>query len=1203
MTRGRMPAVRRPLSSRAPLLAVLLLVIAACGAPTPPEPPTPKPPPSAGARVLITSPAANSAVSGAVYFAVQLLDPADIATLELRVDGEKVTPQFPGETPLRVFLIPRDYPEGPLQLSARVGSGSNVVETKVTVNVVHRPPSSATVGTNGALLGTTEENGGVSTVVIPGGLVTGASVEFESMTQAEVKAATGVDYDALGVTFLGAQELRSSQPTGDGVNITSGNFGPMVQPGQTVVNYRITGDMGRGVGELMVVNGAAVAPNGDIVSNRPVEPQLTGASATNALRAESIGPLQTTLPAGPPGSQLEFTGNGLNIYATFGYAVRFTKGAQEVEVPAVVGLNGDGRHYVISYVPDLAPGTATVELVATASDTVIGAYTMNVTASPSVSDPKALVDAALASASADLTDAAADFAELGVTVDVAPLQNALATARAYWAGRPADDPELVALARMIAGSGADLDLRGPDKALPRPMQTSALCMLQARKYTFDKDFSAKAFKGDRFETGLRGLQARLSLGFLDRFADRLEDSEYECDPYKEVLCQEYGIGCENNEEDDFGIPDDDSPNYPRPRPAPPVPGGGPLDWTTGMGSLTLSGGPLAGSARRGSGGSNLRGGADLAAVDTLEPGRYSVRILANGTTPWPFATYVAPDGYFYIPALPGGVTSTMVLTDHETFAECLLDVEGSALASATVLYVDLDECMSEPIDPEEYSIVWIGTAASGNWNTASNWDLGRVPNADDDVLIPSSTTTVRLSAGDYNVRSIRSLGTLEVNSGATVNLNASGNIDLNWLKLTFNNAASTFQAGGALKVDRLWLGGGNTYALPSTFTTFKEVHLDSASAVLTFSHTLTITEHFDFSGTLAGTGRTVLAQGATAKLSAFILGGAYAAALSDSHVFEVRGSAGWGMNDGALQLNGTSRVEVKPTGVLDLNTTGARISGNSNDGTLVNEGTIRVTTAGEHTMTTIVFNEGTMDVSAGAILTTRSRAFTNSGTITGGGTFFTDRFGATDPTFTHQAGAVLNVDTLRIGSKSDGSSTVIQGTIDVNNLEIQNGLVTLAQDLDLENLLVHYNQNTTASARLVNSGTIEVSDRIVLGSGYLGGTGTTILEAGGTLDMSIVRYRGLEDSHRLVNYGTATWGPQNVLTEFALGSNTVLENHGEFFVQNDRQMKGGGTFHNHGVLHKQVATGTSTWDVCLIEEPASAVIEETGHFAFTGTCG
>src|SRR5690606_12076600 len=286
--------------------------------------------------------------------------------------------------------------------SARVGSGSNVVETKVTVNVVHQPPSSATVGTNGALLGTAEENGGVSTVVIPGGLVTGASVEFESMTQAEVKAATGVDYDALGVTFLGAQELRSSQPTGDGVNITSGNFGPMVQPGQTVVNYRITGDMGRGVGELMVVNGAAVAPNGDIVSNRPVEPQLTGASATNALRAESIGPLQTTLPAGPPGSQLEFTGNGLNIYATFGYAVRFTRGAQKVEVRAVVGLNGDGRHYVISYVPDLAPGTATVELVATASDTVIGAYTMNVTASPSVSDPKALVDAALASASADL---------------------------------------------------------------------------------------------------------------------------------------------------------------------------------------------------------------------------------------------------------------------------------------------------------------------------------------------------------------------------------------------------------------------------------------------------------------------------------------------------------------------------------------------------------------------------------------------------------------------------------------------------------------------------------------------------------------------------------------------------------------------------------------------------------------------------------
>ena len=137
-------------------------------------------------------------------------------------------------------------------------------------------------------------------------MATGASVAFETITQAEVLARTGVDYDGLGVTFLGAQEIRSSVPTGDGVAMTSGGFGPMVQPGQTVVSYRILADAGRGVGELSVINGASVAPNGDVVSNPLVVPQGDLAVATSALGTQTLavadGGLRTaaTLPAGPP---------------------------------------------------------------------------------------------------------------------------------------------------------------------------------------------------------------------------------------------------------------------------------------------------------------------------------------------------------------------------------------------------------------------------------------------------------------------------------------------------------------------------------------------------------------------------------------------------------------------------------------------------------------------------------------------------------------------------------------------------------------------------------------------------------------------------------------------------------------------------------------------------------------------------------------
>src|SRR5690606_8305125 len=346
---------------------------------------------------------------------------------------------------------------------------------------------------------------------------------------------------------------------------------------------------------------------------------------------------------------------------------------------------------------------------------------------------------------------------------------------------------------------------------------------------------------------------------------------------------------------------------------------------------------------------------------------------------------------------------------------------------------------------------------------------------------------------------------------------------------------------------------------------------------------------------LVGTARTILEAGATGSIGSADQFSAYNGVLYDTHALEIRGSVSFGGANAKLQGNGLSTLEIAATGVVDLNTSGSGFDGNNETAQLINHGTILVTAPGDHSITHIVENHGTIDIGAGATLkaTATSKPFTNAGTITGSGIFFSDRFvGGSDP-FTHQAGAVLDVETLRIGSTTDGTSTVITGPLAVTNLEIQNGLVTLAQDVTLERLMVHYAAATTLAAVYSNSGTTNVSHVLQIGKGSLAGSGTTILASGGALDLSIAHNRSVADTHTLVNNGTATWGPMGSAS-ITIGPDALVENHGTFVVQNDRPMSGGGVFRNHGVLRKETAVGVSTWAVCYQQPAGGSLVEASG---------
>jgi hypothetical protein len=371
---------------------------------TPVSPPSP--PQNNGPAFVINSPSEGASVSGATFFSVQPFNANEVQSVSFTANGTELAVDAPGEDTFKVFLIPREFPDGDLTLNAVVtGKDGSRSEKSIKVNVVGNPPSSATVTANGALLGTQEENGAVSTMTIPAGAAEGAAVTFEARTKAQVKAETGIDYDALGVTFLGAQEISTTKSLDTPVAVSSGGFGPMVQPGQIVVNYAIAPDSdGDGIGELMVVNTASVAPNGDVISDPVPQLQLGAGTATDASGTQTLRSLQTGTLSGPPGTFIEIEATGFNQFSAFGNVVIFKSSVDgsEVELPALVNSHFEDPNAsptIGAYIPVLPAGAATMTLKNVSSGQTIAPISITVETAPALTkEPAAIIDETLAEA-------------------------------------------------------------------------------------------------------------------------------------------------------------------------------------------------------------------------------------------------------------------------------------------------------------------------------------------------------------------------------------------------------------------------------------------------------------------------------------------------------------------------------------------------------------------------------------------------------------------------------------------------------------------------------------------------------------------------------------------------------------------------------------------------------------------------------------
>ena len=181
--------------------------------------------------------------------------------------------------------------------------------------------------------------------------------------------------------------------------VASGGFGPMVQPGQAVVQYTIAPDAdGDGIGELVVVNSASVAPNGDVISD-PISNiqmgdtvKLISAQSTRTqtilrnLQAQQASPISVT-----PGTILEFEVDGLNSYSIGGTVAFFylpddnTYTVTKVRVLPHPSDNNLQAAYVM--IPALAEGNVKLALINLGREQVGDIIDLKVNALPALTIP------------------------------------------------------------------------------------------------------------------------------------------------------------------------------------------------------------------------------------------------------------------------------------------------------------------------------------------------------------------------------------------------------------------------------------------------------------------------------------------------------------------------------------------------------------------------------------------------------------------------------------------------------------------------------------------------------------------------------------------------------------------------------------------------------------------------------------------------
>lgn len=700
------------------VLAVMTALLAACG-PAGKTGNTPPPQSANGPAFVISSPPDGSYTAGTFMLSVQPLDPGAVASVSYRVGTQDVSAVPNG---LHAFADASGFPAGRLEISATVtGKDGRTRVREVVVTNVPEPAERARVTDSGAVMGTLEADGSLSTIIIPPGGMDGAEMTFRARTQADVLASTGVDYDSLGITFLGAQEITSSRVIDRTPLVTSGGFGGAVQPGQVVVNYMILPDADNdGIGEIVVVNSATVTPGGDVISNPVPVVQVGEFAGASQLGTSSVRPLDGL--TGPPGTILRIPVAGFSPSSIWGSVAVFQQGSETIEQTGLISTSAAGAQTFTTLIPPLRPGVARMSLYNVGSGYHSEQFTITVTDFPEpAGDPLEAIDA-----SVDALAAMLQAFDVETGLDSTELQAAMNRNIDFWTGELLDDgsPEALSALRNMAAmfqvadvtrlaSDVTADLRGR----LRPAQGECNDILDRA----DLGVNTVGWISRIPYLTLRPTNAVDILG-PEMQGDLVSKGwKWTKDTMLEIDRQLGGNACRPDEDDDRPGPSTPPPDESSPEAPPPV---------SGMGAAFPPGGSVSGVV--------TSPGTNAFSPRSTAPSRGRTSVQVTSSFPVPFSGSTDASGHFEVPLTPEGETITVTVVDRETGGVDIIEIEAPPLGETRYLSFSPDVNFTA----EENR--WTGAAGDGQWATADNWSHGRVPGAMDDVVIDSPGAVVSL---------------------------------------------------------------------------------------------------------------------------------------------------------------------------------------------------------------------------------------------------------------------------------------------------------------------------------------------------------------------------------------------------------------------------------------------------------------------------